>query len=532
MRKCLLVLALLLPLASNAQNITLDSLGLKSPYQSIYTLLFHLNEEGYDPPKAASVISDSNLTEKEKIKIAVKLKQVLDGEGIYIYMDEVPKNPNYVDTTTFKNQYVLDDKFPNIFLTKNNGLWKFQSRSIEAIQNAHDNVFKFGSDKLLEFLPRIGTNKILGLSIWQHVAILLLAFFCFLIHKLFTILFERLILRILITHGYEKIAAEYILPVARPLSLFAVLIVIVILFPVLQLPAGTVQYIEPVLKAMLPLFGIIVFYKMADILALYLQKLAGRTESTLDDQLVPLFRKTLKTFIVIVGGLFILENLDIPILPLLTGLSIGGLAFALAAQDTIKNFFGSLMIFVDKPFQIGDWITSDSIDGSVEEVGFRSTRIRTFRNSVVYVPNGQLADSTIDNHGLRKYRRFYTQISLTYDTPADLIEIFVEGLKEIVKSHPKTRKDYYEVHFNDMASSSLNVMFYIFFEVPTWSEELKARHEILIEVVKLAEKLGVNFAFPTQTLHIENIPGEPSLSPKYETREVLKKRLEEYFSKN
>jgi MscS family membrane protein len=82
-----------------------------------------------------------------------------------------------------------------------------------------------------------------------------------------------------------------------------------------------------------------------------------------------------------------------------------------------------------------------------------------------------------------------------------------------------------------MASSSLNVMFYIFFEVPTWSEELRARHEILIEVVKLAEKLGVNFAFPTQTLHIENIPGESSLSPKYETREVLKKRLAEYFSK-
>ena len=367
---------------------------------------------------------------------------------------------------------------------------------------------------------------------WQHVAILVLAFFCFLIHKIFTLIFERLILRILVSHGYEKIAGEYILPVARPISLFVVLIILVILFPVLQLPIGTVKYIEPILKALLPLFGIIVFYKMADILALYLQKLAGRTESTLDDQLVPLFRKTLKTFIVIVGGLFILENLDIPILPLLTGLSIGGLAFALAAQDTIKNFFGSLMIFIDKPFQIGDWITSGEIDGSVEEVGFRSTRIRTFRNSVVYVPNGKLADSTIDNHGLRKYRRFFTHIAVTYDTPAHLIEIFVDGLKEIVKNHPKTRKDYYEVHFNDLANSSLNVMFYIFFEVPSWSEELRARHEVLIEVVNLAENLGVNFAFPTQTLHIENIPGESSLSPKYETREVLKKRLDQYFAKN
>jgi MscS family membrane protein len=245
--------------------------------------------------------------------------------------------------------------------------------------------------------------------------------------------------------------------------------------------------------------------------------------------MVPLVRKTLKSFIVIVGGLFILENLNIPILPLLTGLSIGGLAFALAAQDTIKNFFGSLMIFIDKPFQFGDWITSGDIDGTVEEVGFRSTRIRTFRNSVVYVPNGNLADSTIDNHGLRKYRRFYTQIAMTYDTPAELIELFVEGLKKIVEVHPNTRKDNYNIYFNDMADSSLNVMFYIFFNVPNWGDELKARHEVLIEVVKLAEKLGVNFAFPTQTLHIENLPGQASLSPKYDSKEVLKKKLSAYF---
>jgi MscS family membrane protein len=313
--------------------------------------------------------------------------------------------------------------------------------------------------------------------------------------------------------------------------MFFVVLLLALLVPVLQLPVGSARYIDPLLRALLPLFGIIVFYKMADILALYLQKLASKTESTLDDQLVPLFRKTLKTFIVVIGALFILENLNVPILPLLTGLSIGGLAFALAAQDTIKNFFGSLMIFIDKPFQIGDWITSGPIDGTVEEVGFRSTRVRTFRNSVVYVPNGSLADSTIDNHGLRKYRRFYTQIAITYDTPADLIELFTEGLKKIVEKHPKTWKDFYEVHFNDMASSSLNIMFYVFFDVPTWSQELRARHEVLLEIVRLAEKLGINFAFPTQTLHIENMPGKPSLSPQYETRDELKKKLEGYFSK-
>ena len=214
-----------------------------------------------------------------------------------------------------------------------------------------------------------------------------------------------------------------------------------------------------------------------------------------------------------IGLLFILNNLNVNITALLAGLSIGGLALALAAQETIKNFFGSIMIFLDRPFQIGDWISSDGIDGTVEEVGFRSTRIRTFRNSVTSVPNGRLADLTIDNHGLRMYRRFNTHIAVTYDTPPEVISTFVEGLKKIVARHPFTRKDYYEIHLHEMGNSSLNILFYIFFQVPGWTEELTCRHQILLEVLKLAESMKVRFAFPTQTLHMETFPGQPSLTP-------------------
>src|SRR5690606_20862549 len=147
---------------------------------------------------------------------------------------------------------------------------------------------------------------------------------------------------------------------------------------------------------------------------------------------------------------------------------------------------------------------------------FRSTRIRTFRNSVTYVPNGKLADLVIDNHGLRQYRRFYTQIAIPYKTPPDLVELFIEGLRKIVENHPHTRKDYYHVYVNDMAAYSINIMFYIFFSVPTWAEELKGRHEIILAIIRLAEKLGISFALPSQTLHMESFPGQQPLSPKYE----------------
>ena len=184
---------------------------------------------------------------------------------------------------------------------------------------------------------------------------------------------------------------------------------------------------------------------------------------------------------------------------------------------------------LERPIRVGDAIEVDGLYGTVEEVGFRSSRVRTFRNSLVYVPNGKLADSTVDNHRLRKYRRFYTKIALTYDTPPSLIETYVEGLRKIIQNHPHTNKENYHVYFNDMNSSSLDIMFYIFFSVPTWGEELKARHEVLMEIMKLAEKLGVNFAFPTQTLHVENLPGQKSLSPQYLTEDEIKKELDNYF---
>ncbi len=502
---------------------------LSSPYSAIRTHLFYLQDEHYDKLKAAQPFLQSGISQDQAIKTAIQLKQAWDGEGTYVSLETLPKSTNYVDSIRQQSIYIISTKHPAIFLEKQGAQWRYSRASFEAIAALHDKIFPFGTDRLLPLLPQVGKRKIMGLYLYQYIGILILILLSVLIHKAFSIIFEKIITRLLLRAGYERLADRFMMPVARPLSLLVVILLLSIFLPVLQLQANISHWLMLAIRALLPLFGTIVFYRLVDVLSTYLEKLALRTESTLDDQLVPLLRKTLKTFVVSIGTLFILENLDLPIIPLLTGLSIGGLAFALAAQDTIKNFFGSLMIFVDRPFQIGDWITSGEIDGSVEEVGFRSSRIRTFRNSLMYVPNGKLADSVIDNHGMRQYRRFYTQIGVTYDTPPELLDAFVEGLRKVVESHPDTRKDYYNIFFNDMAASSLNIMFYIFFEVPNWTEELRARHEILIEIIKLGKELGVNFAFPTQTLHMENFPGQPSLTPAYASGDELTRRMTSYF---
>ncbi|AGA78330.1 mechanosensitive ion channel family protein [Echinicola vietnamensis] len=513
---------------------TASYVNLSTPYTTTLTFFLNLEERNFKPENAAKTLG-GDLTPEQARKQVVKLKQIFDGQGVFVDVDNVPNEANYTDSTrSYQAKYFYDNnRLPKIFLEKTGDKWKFSSYTVSQINELHKETYPYGTAKLLNLLPKIGQQVYLGLHLWQLCGIFLLVLFVFTAHKLFTFIVDRGMFHVSLKLGYKQVAETYLLPVARVISIYFVVLLVDIFIRVLQLPIEVVSWIVILLNAAKPLIITIVFYKLADLLSAYFERQADKTESNLDDQLVPLVRKTLKAFIIIVGSLFILKNgLQVDIWPFLTGLSIGGLAFALAAQDTIKNFFGSVMIFIDKPFQVGDWITSGDVDGTVEEVGFRSTRVRTFRNSLMYIPNGRIADATIDNHGLRQYRRFSTTITITYGTPPELINVFVEGLREIVKNHPLTRKDFYNVYFNNMSAYSLDIMFYVFFEVPTWGDELKGRHEILIQIVKLANELGVNFAFPTQTLHMETFPEKEGLSPIYEDNaDAYKQRLDAFIKK-
>ncbi|MGY6522086.1 MAG: mechanosensitive ion channel family protein [Mongoliitalea sp.] len=512
-----------------------DYHNLKSPYTASLTFFLNLREDNFDPEAAAlALMIDDKVEGAEPRELAIKLKQIFDGNGVVVKFAEISNDPDYIDTLyTNQSKYFFDSKvLPLVYLQRYGDEWKFSAFTISQLDELHRQTFPFGTDKLINQLPKIGTNTYFGFQTWQLVGLFGFILLLFLAHKLFTFIFDRVILYTLNRLGYGYLGERYILPVAKVLSIYLIVLVSALIIRLLQLPVEVVSFVLKMLHAAKPFVLTIVFYKIVDIIALYFAKLAEKTESTLDDQLVPLVRKTLKSFVVVVGTLFILkEGLDVDIVPFLTGLSIGGLAFALAAQDTIKNFFGSVMIFIDKPFQVGDWITSGDVDGTVEEVGFRSTRIRTFRNSVTYIPNGKIADATIDNHGLRQYRRFYTTLTVTYDTPHELIETFVQGLRKIVLKHADTRKDAFNIYFNNLSSYSKDIMFYIFFEVPTWPEELRCRHEVLIQIVQLAEVLGVRFAFPTQTLHMESFPEKKDLIPSYPSdSSVYKQKLTQFLN--
>jgi MscS family membrane protein len=265
-------------------------------------------------------------------------------------------------------------------------------------------------------------------------------------------------------------------------------------------------------------------YRLVDLFAEFLLAKAAKTESKFDDLLIPLIRKSIKIFIAVVGTLFVASNIGFDIKSILAGLGLGGLAFALAAQDTVKNLFGSLTLLGDRPFDVGDWVVIGDIEGTVETVGIRSSRIRTFYNSIITLPNGNLITANVDNLGKRKFRRWKTMVQVTYGTPPDTIEAFVEGIRELIRVHPYTRKDYFHVYLNAFGAHSLDILVYMFFLSPDWGTELRERHRIMMDIIRLANRLGVQFAFPTQTLYLTRA-GESAGPPELPVRSKIERGM-------
>ena len=242
--------------------------------------------------------------------------------------------------------------------------------------------------------------------------------------------------------------------------------------------------------------------RVVDIFRYWLQRRLNTSVNKVKSVLVDLSSGVLKFLVICSAIIAIVQIFGISALGILSGMGIGGVAVALAAQQTIANFFGSMTILLDQPFTVGDYIIVGSIEGVVERIGLRSTSIKTFYDSRVVIPNGQLATDVVDNMGRRQSRRFKTTLGLQYDTPVPLFEAFVAGVRQLIEQHPVTRKDDIRVSVNDFGASSIDIQMICFFVVSNVHDELRARQALILDIVRLAEQLGVSFAFPSQTTYM------------------------------
>lgn len=252
-------------------------------------------------------------------------------------------------------------------------------------------------------------------------------------------------------------------------------------------------------------------YNMIDVVEVWLRRVLARLDPSTQEMLTPLFRKSLRVTVVILAVLQVATTLsDKPVTSLLAGLGIGGLAVALAAQDTIKNFFGSLVVFTDRPFAIGDRVVVDGHDGVVQEVGFRSTRIRTLEGNLVTLPNGELANKTILNIGQRPHIRRLMNVTITYDTPPEKVRRAAEILRDVLKDHEGMEKDFPpRVFFNDFNSASLNLLVIYWYHPPDYWKFMAFGEKVNLEILRRFNEEGIEFAFPTQTLYLAGDPRRP-----------------------
>ncbi|ADG13792.1 MscS Mechanosensitive ion channel [Methanocaldococcus infernus ME] len=267
-----------------------------------------------------------------------------------------------------------------------------------------------------------------------------------------------------------------------------------------------IQYINLVENAIKFIFILILTYTSVKILDklfdLYVKPIIEKTDTKLDDHLAKPLKKILKILLYLLGILTALSSIGYDITTILAGLGIGGLAVALALQDTIKNFIAGLLILADKPFIIGHWVKISDIEGIVEEIGIRSTRIRSFDETLYIIPNSKLLEEVIENLSVRDRRRVLFTIGLTYNTPPEKIKRAKEIILKIIEEHKATLPPY-RVHFIEYGDWSLNLRIEYFVRNMGFDYYLNAVEEINLKIKEELEKEGIEIAFPTYTIKVD-----------------------------
>jgi MscS family membrane protein len=298
--------------------------------------------------------------------------------------------------------------------------------------------------------------------------------------------------------------------VNAPLNLFLLVAGIQFVITLLTLPDGVQGSAEQIVRTIFIFILFWLIYRFVDIFNSSIVNFTSTFGPDLSQTLSLLFIRTLKILIIAFGASTIVHDWGYNVAAFVASLGLGGLAFALAAKDTLANFFGSLMIFADRPFEIGDWVESKDVEGTVEHIGLRSTQVRTFAQAVVSVPNAIMANTAVTNWSRMGKRRIKTTVGLTYGTTSEQIEAIRSNILNFLQNSEDIHPQTVFVYFNNFGDSSLELFLYFFTKTTNWEEYLEARQRINIKIMEIVKAHGSDFAFPTQTLHITNSNDNPT----------------------
>ncbi|WP_202080488.1 mechanosensitive ion channel family protein [Caldalkalibacillus salinus] len=253
-------------------------------------------------------------------------------------------------------------------------------------------------------------------------------------------------------------------------------------------------------------------YRLSSETSTWLERFGQRFGYQFDRIIMPFISKVLRFVIIALAFSMVALEFDYNVSGFIAGLGLGGLAFALAAKDTVGNIFGGIVIITEKPFTIGDWIETPTVEGTVEDLTFRSTKVRTFAQGVVTVPNSTLANEAITNWTKMGRRRITFHLGVTYGTPRDKIKACVDQIRNMLRQHPDIDQETLFVNFDKFNDSSLDIFLYFFTKTTDWGEWLQVKEDCNLRIMEILEKENVSIAFPSRSLYVESTPEQTSLA--------------------
>jgi MscS family membrane protein len=351
----------------------------------------------------------------------------------------------------------------------------------------------------LDAIPQLRVS-LLGNPLWQYLAFTIYVMLAFFASKLLDYLFHVQVRRW--AQKTQTKLDDLIVDLVRgPVKIVAFVILLHVGLELFAWPDWAASFISNGLKIAVACSLTYIVIKFVDLMmGVWQQRAVAAQEGLLDNHLFPVIRKTAKIFVGVVAVLVTTQNLGMNVTGLLASLSIGGLAVGLAAQDTLSNLFGAVAIFADRPFRVGDRIQLDKIDGTVEAIGLRSTRVRNLDGHLVSVPNRNMANANIVNISKRPNIKTVMNVGVTYDTPSEQVERAMKIIEEIFRPHPKTAD--LIISFNKFESTSLNILVVHWWNSTNFREYLEGFQQLNLDLKRRFDAEKISFAFPTQTVYL------------------------------
>ena len=492
----------------------------RSPYAMFKTYLDALKKGNLD--QAAECLDLAEIPDPARRlvgrELAYKLKEVLD-RNLLVILQDLP------DTSAGTPLEAVVHREGRVTLErqasgKRKGQWQFNRATVRSVDGLYD---AFESKPLVAGLvaightasgpkfriapglwlrhrvpdwlrSRVGATGTWSLAAYQLAGLVLLVLLIVPVYRLVVWPFSR-ILRSLMSWRDMPVDDRELRSWVRPVGWLAVLWMLVAGVTILDLRTEAAGSLLAVLVPVYWFAAALAAYQLIDpILKLFAgPALTQPGATTFAVMGYPVLSLVLKILVVACGLAALLSLFEFDVGTVLAGLGIGGLAVALAAQDTLKNFFGSLMLIADRTFRVGDLVKIGANEGVVESVGLRTTRIRGLDDSLLTIPNSDLTTAHVTNFGARRSRRFRTRLTVDYGTPPERLGEFRDGILDVIRQHAQARQEKYEVAVNDLGSSGIEILVQVFFDVPDGHAELVARDALILEILRLADRLGIVF---------------------------------------